>query len=374
MKKNVSLLMLLMSFGLTLWGQTDYKIYLTHRLTFNAFPKDAPDAPQTTGLNKLPRGMEFSFGRRLAPYIRLNVPFAIGFAKASDDTTATGRTFLGGDCQLTFEYPKYRIVPYFSTGMSWHRRLNQSDIGLPFAAGINMRIDENAAINIQGLYRQSFKANNSSWHYGIGLVFQLGKIPFKKSPHTEGSPEMPRKILTETEELNIIGWWNNPSFALNLAAFPAQLNLPITDMDGDSVSDVLDDCPTVIGLVTNHGCPLKTNINLSALLDSCTIHFVFGKHQLNTEVFPYLDRLANIMQQDSSIRLKISGHTDNIGSNSINNTLSQKRASASYMYLISQGIEKTRFVVIGYGASIPKADNRSAQGRAINRRVTFELL
>ena len=80
------------------------------------------------------------------------------------------------------------------------------------------------------------------------------------------------------------------------------------------------------------------------------------------------------MQQDSSIRLKISGHTDNIGSNSINNTLSQKRASASYMYLISQGIEKTRFVVIGYGASIPKADNRSAQGRAINRRVTFELL
>lgn len=371
MKKTYFTYCLFLVTIVTIHAQTDYKTYLTHRLTFNQFPSEASDAPPL-GLSKLPRGIEFSFGRRLLPNIRLNIPLSIGFAKGSDDTTGTGRTFLGGDCQLTFEYPKYRLVPYFSTGLSWHNRLNQSDVGIPFAAGVNIRIDDNAAINIQSLYRQSFKGNNNSWHYGIGLVFQMGKIPPKKL-NTEGG-RISNKIVAVTEELNIIGWWQNPLFRDRLPDFPSKLDLPITDTDGDSVADIIDDCPQVAGSVNNRGCPLKTPVDLSALLDSCTIRFAFGKAQLNQEAHPYLDRLADVMQQDSTIKLKIGGHTDNVGSNKSNHLLSQKRALVCFNYLCAKGIAPTRFVVVGYGASLPKADNGSPEGRAINRRVTFEQL
>ena len=159
-----------------------------------------------------------------------------------------------------------------------------------------------------------------------------------------------------------------------MPAFPSPLNLPITDTDGDSVSDVLDDCPTIVGLVTNHGCPLKSNQNLAWILDSCTIHFAFGKHALDAEAYPYLDRLANIMQEDSTLHLKIDGHTDNKGRSTFNDRLSQKRAAACRDYLVGKGVEKNRIYTEGKGEKKPVADNKTSAGRAQNRRVEIEVV
>ena len=67
--------------------------------------------------------------------------------------------------------------------------------------------------------------------------------------------------------------------------------------------------------------------------------------------------------------LTINGHTDNTGSNAVNNPLSQHRAQAVAYYLQSRGVAASRLAVYGYGSHMPAASNATAEGRAQNRRV-----
>ena len=75
------------------------------------------------------------------------------------------------------------------------------------------------------------------------------------------------------------------------------------------------------------------------------------------------------MKTDKKAKLRIEGYTDSIGSESYNMELSRKRAQAVANYLISQGIDATRLMVIPMGESNPIASNKNAEGRAMNRRV-----
>jgi outer membrane protein OmpA-like peptidoglycan-associated protein len=76
----------------------------------------------------------------------------------------------------------------------------------------------------------------------------------------------------------------------------------------------------------------------------------------------------------SSIRVRIEGHTDNVGSASFNQVLSEKRAMSVKNYLVERGIEPDRLYVDGFGASKPIADNSTKEGRAFNRRVEFIII
>jgi outer membrane protein OmpA-like peptidoglycan-associated protein len=80
------------------------------------------------------------------------------------------------------------------------------------------------------------------------------------------------------------------------------------------------------------------------------------------------------MRKYPDYNLIISGHTDNSGSASVNQRLSEKRAQTCYEYLISRSISSARMGYVGYGESRPVADNDSAEGRYLNRRVEFELI
>jgi OOP family OmpA-OmpF porin len=76
----------------------------------------------------------------------------------------------------------------------------------------------------------------------------------------------------------------------------------------------------------------------------------------------------------SSIRIRIEGHTDNVGSASFNQVLSEKRAMSVKNYLVERGIEPDRLYVDGFGASKPISDNSTQEGKALNRRVEFIIL
>jgi outer membrane protein OmpA-like peptidoglycan-associated protein len=103
------------------------------------------------------------------------------------------------------------------------------------------------------------------------------------------------------------------------------------------------------------------------------IFFEFGKFNLLPESYPELNRLAEFLKKNPEIRIKISGYTDNIGSTEDNQILSQKRADAVREYLISKGIEVERITTLGYGEKDPIATNKTEKGRALNRRVEFEI-
>lgn len=104
------------------------------------------------------------------------------------------------------------------------------------------------------------------------------------------------------------------------------------------------------------------------------IFFEFGKYELLPDSYPELNRLAKLMQEKPSLKIRIEGHTDNIGSDKSNIELSVNRANAVAQYLVSKGIDENRIQSYGYGKSKPISDNRTEEGRKRNRRVEFVIL
>lgn len=87
-----------------------------------------------------------------------------------------------------------------------------------------------------------------------------------------------------------------------------------------------------------------------------------------------LDRLAEFAYDCPHTRIRITGHTDAVGSPEFNQYLSERRAAAVADYLASRGIGRERLLVVGQGATRPVADNGTAFGRERNRRIELELL
>ena len=101
--------------------------------------------------------------------------------------------------------------------------------------------------------------------------------------------------------------------------------------------------------------------------------FSTASYTLKPEFKPTLDKVADVLYNDPNQRIQIVGHTDSRGSNSYNQTLSERRAAATGKYLISQGVTSSQITTSGRGESEPRADNGTAAGRAQNRRVEIFL-
>ena len=99
------------------------------------------------------------------------------------------------------------------------------------------------------------------------------------------------------------------------------------------------------------------------------VSFAVGRYDIKPAMRPVLDRLATTLNQNPVTTVKIVGHTDSTGSDATNNPLSVNRAAATRDYLVARGVSPTRIAIDGRGSSQPIADNTSAAGRAMNRRV-----
>lgn len=115
------------------------------------------------------------------------------------------------------------------------------------------------------------------------------------------------------------------------------------------------------------------NIAIGSKIALRNIFFDTGKSTLRPESNSELDRLVKLMKDVPSLKIEISGHTDNTGSASLNNSLSQDRAQAVVNYLTGKGVAAARMTAKGYGSSMPIASNASADGRQENRRTEFEI-
>jgi outer membrane protein OmpA-like peptidoglycan-associated protein len=86
-----------------------------------------------------------------------------------------------------------------------------------------------------------------------------------------------------------------------------------------------------------------------------------------------LGRLVKLLKDVPGLKIELSGHTDNKGSESLNKKLSQDRATAVANYLKAKGIAASRMIAVGYGSVQPVASNKSAEGRQQNRRTEFMI-
>lgn len=145
------------------------------------------------------------------------------------------------------------------------------------------------------------------------------------------------------------------------------------DTDGDGITDAQDNCPKVAGPAANKGCPVVEVDKKSAEVFKKAmsgIQFESGKDVIKKTSYGILDNVASVLKSNPTWGTEIDGHTDNVGNADKNKALSQSRAVAVMKYLEAKGVTN-KMKPVGYGVEKPIADNKTPQGRALNRRVEF---
>ena len=104
------------------------------------------------------------------------------------------------------------------------------------------------------------------------------------------------------------------------------------------------------------------------------ITFAFDRFDLQPQFRPTLDKVAEVLGDYPQTMIDIYGHTDSVGSEAYNQTLSENRSRAVANYLSMQGVHQVRMATLGYGETQPIADNGTESGRAANRRVEIRIV
>ena len=152
---------------------------------------------------------------------------------------------------------------------------------------------------------------------------------------------------------------------------------PILDRDGDGVPDDEDRCPDVPGPKENFGCPRTytlVEVKKEKIEIKQQVHFATAKFRVLPDSFPLLNQVVQVLGDFPKMRISIEGHTDNVGKEVTNMRLSQRRAEAVRDYLVSKGVSPDRLEAVGYGPTKPIASNKTAKGKAKNRRTEFRII
>lgn len=203
---------------------------------------------------------------------------------------------------------------------------------------------------------------------GDGIEDALDKCPREKGPkETKGCPDRDGDFVADKDDA-----------CPDVSGRAMYKGCP--DTDGDGVSDDKDLCPNEPGLVDNNGCPKKEEkikqIEQQLNIAAKNIEFETNSAVIRQQSYADIDNIIRILEQNPNYKVKISGHTDNVGSDSKNVTLSLNRATAVFDY-----INNTRKINIsrllppaGYGPYVPIDTNATPEGRQHNRRVEFKIV
>ncbi len=181
----------------------------------------------------------------------------------------------------------------------------------------------------------------------------------------------------------------DPNGAEDVDGFQDGDGAPDPDNDGDGILDVNDKCPgtdetvakgldtkeTFNGYQDDDGCPDKKPApaleKKGAKLILKGVNFETNSDKLTPESFAILDEVVVGLIDNKDVSLEVRGYTDDRGSASYNQKLSERRAIAVMEYLVSKGVDKARLTAAGLGKKDPIASNATPEGRAQNRRIEF---
>ena len=115
-------------------------------------------------------------------------------------------------------------------------------------------------------------------------------------------------------------------------------------------------------------------IEANAFVVLKNVFFDVNKFDLKSESEAELDVVVRLMNDNPTVKIQIGGHTDNVGKPADNLTLSNNRAKSVVNYIISKGIPATRLSAKGFGETQPVGDNKTEEGKALNRRTEMKVI
>jgi outer membrane protein OmpA-like peptidoglycan-associated protein len=335
---------------------------------------------------------------------------------------------LEGDASLNLKMmsERYLIQPYITLGVgaSWYRKYWGAFI--PIGLGLRLNLAEEVSIFTTGQYRVPVTNETTVHHffYNLGIAGAIGK---KKEPKVIAPPPPPPApadtdgdgITDDKDKCPTVrgvakyegcpvpdtdkdGINDDDDKCPTVAGVARYQGCPVPDTDNDGLNDEDDKCPTVPGVaryqgcpvpdadkdgvndeedkcpnlpgtVANQGCPeISQEITTKTAYAARNIFFETGKAVLLKKSFAPLNDVVKILNENPELKLAIDGHTDNVGADAFNQTLSEKRAASVKAYLVSKGVDESRLVATGFGETQPVADNKTATGRQKNRRVEMK--
>lgn len=154
---------------------------------------------------------------------------------------------------------------------------------------------------------------------------------------------------------------------------------PDPDADKDGVAGEADRCPdnpeTANGFEDTDGCPDELPEKIRQFTGVIRgIEFDFGKATLRKTSLPTLDAAIAVLKEYPALRIRITGHTDDVGTREVNLERSAQRAAAVKDYMVKQGVDAARIETAGAGPDSPVADNETEANRQKNRRIEFAIL
>lgn len=382
-------------------------------------------------LNDMDPGIAITYFKGLTRHLDFAATVAGSFVSYSvnDNPASTSEKFLlEADASLNLKAvsEKYWVQPYLIAGIG-----GQMYDGIHFGAfiptglGLKLNFFDEAHLFINSQYRIPVTNETVNYHF-FNQVGIAGRIGAKKEPVLKTLPPPP-PVDTDKDGINDSldkcpsvpglakydgcpipdtdkdGINDEEDKCPSVAGLPRYQGCPVPDTDRDGINDEEDKCPSQAGPASNQGCPfidtdrdgvpdaddrcpnlagpasnqgcpeIKEDIVKKINYAAQNIYFNTGKATLLSKSHKGLDEVAQILNDDTELKLAIDGHTDNTGADDLNQKLSESRANAVKAYLIKKGIDQTRLVSSGYGEAQPVADNKTAAGRQQNRRVELKL-
>jgi OOP family OmpA-OmpF porin len=289
-------------------------------------------------------GLEWAFNDQWAAEISFAQDDANNENFPGSNTEVTlanlGMKYYGGSYIVDDAAPSMRLRPYAVLGAGY------------FSADPN--------------YSGGDKSEDTTINAGLGVRWML-------TPRFSASLDGRTVYNVDKSNNDTIAYLGLNYYLGNVTPAPVAAATSCPDEDGDGVCDEFDAC---LGTPPNTrvdatGCPLPVAQVASIKL---LVNFGFDSSVVQEQYFADLGELAQFLKRFDQLDVSIEGHTDNIGPETYNQQLSQRRAQAVVDILVNtHGIAASRLKPVGFGESQPVATNDTAEGRAANRRVMASL-
>ena len=382
---------------------------------------------QWSKLREMSPGVTVTYFQGMNPHIDFAGSLGFAFARINlpNKPSTSSKMLLEADASFNFKmFPdNYLLSPYLIAGVGGSRYGSSYGAFLPLGGGLKLNILEEASVFTTFQYRIPLTTETNNYHFvaSFGIAGIIGSRkpepkPIEPPPADRDGdgiidlqdqcPDVPGLAAykgcpipdTDGDGLNdstdkcptVAGTAkyegcpvpDTDSDGINdeadkcpsVAGVERYQGCPVPDTDNDGVNDEEDKCPTVPGIAANNGCPeIRQEVVERINYASKNIFFITGSSKLSSKSYPALDEVAKILGENTAVKLSIEGHTDNVGKAEYNQKLSEDRAASVKAYLVSKGVDEARLNAAGFGLTQPVADNKTAAGRAKNRRVELKL-
>lgn len=183
-------------------------------------------------------------------------------------------------------------------------------------------------------------------------------------------------ITLKVADFNLMGGLEKLQEAANVVIVPSSsitFDFIFKKMgDGTAPVKLASAAPAQVALEAEGDFSLEACVGRFEILSrTSNIFFAPGSARLDAKSEPLLNTVVDIVQRCPDLRVQVGGHTDSIGSDATNQSLSERRAASVAAYMRSKGVDGGRVLSVGFGEARPVASNDTKQGRARNRRIEF---